>query len=233
MSDLNKLCKIINYKFSDLDLLRLAVTHKSFGHKNNERIEFLGDSVLNYSISSEIFNNFSELSEGKLTRVRAKLVSKEYLYKIAKEMELGDYIILGSSEKCTGGHQRRSILADGLEAIFGAVYLDSNIDKAKSVIINLYKDKIALIVREGSDKDPKTELQEVLQAREHLLPKYKIIKKEGKPHEQKFHVSCDIPLLKDAIIAIASTRRKAEQKAAKQALELIKLAAKDKTKTKK
>ena len=220
--DLKKLSKVLGYEFNKISLLEKALTHKSYSKKNNERLEFLGDSVLNFSISSNLFKQFPALSEGDLTRFRSMLVSKESLAEIAKELKLGDYVILGTAELGSGGHQRKSILADTLEAIFGAVFLDSNIDTAVDFIINLYKEKIAEKSNFNTiDKDSKTNLQEWLQAKGMEIPIYTVTKITGKPHEQTFFVECFVPEFNKKIESSAQSRKKAEQISAKKMLDFL------------
>jgi ribonuclease-3 len=217
-----QLAAAIGHTFSDLTLLFLALTHKSCGAKNNERLEFLGDSVLHFTISSKIYTQFTKLTEGELTRIRSKLVSRDSLIDLATALELGNYVLLGDAERASGGMQRKSIWANTLEAIFGAIYLDAGIDVARQIILQLYKSKIAVVGSQGGvKKDPKTELQEWLQAKEHKLPEYQVIKVEGKPHKQTFHVECKVAEFNQVAAGADLSIRKAEQKAAAAMLALL------------
>lgn len=223
---IKKLASALDYEFKDIEHLHLSLTHKSMSGLNNERLEFLGDSVLNFAISSEIYSKFSDLDEGSLTRIRSSLVSRESLADLAKDLDLGKDIILSASEKAAGGYQRTSILANGLESIFGAVYIDSNIDTAKKVILHLYKNKINEVIKSGGvGKDAKTLLQEWIQSKEHSLPEYEVTDIKGKAHQQIFVVECKV--LDIMVTADGSSRRKAEQSAAAKVLEIIKQKYKD------
>lgn len=218
----NKLCKdYLKYEFKDKSLLSLALTHRSCGNENNERLEFLGDSLLNYIISYIIFEEFSTASEGELTRIRAELVSRKMLAELSKEIFLGDCIMLGLGESGTGGHQRTSILANVFEAILGAIYLDSSMEELMRVIKILYGDKIKEVGLTGGNKDAKTKLQEWLQAKKQILPEYRVLKIEGKPHQQTFYVECKVVPFDEIVVGTASSRRQAEQDAASKMLEII------------
>ncbi len=219
-----KLCKEhLEYQFNDISLLNLALTHRSSGNNNNERLEFLGDSLLNYVISAIIFERFPNLLEGELTRIRAELVSRKMLAELSKRISLGDCIILGVGESGTGGHQRTSILSNVFEAIIGAIYLDSNdINPVFEVIKKLYGDTIEEVGSKGGQKDSKTELQEWLQAEKHTLPQYEVLKIVGKPHDQVFHVECKVLPFEQTVVGVANSRRMAEQDAAQKMLEIIK-----------
>jgi ribonuclease-3 len=222
---MKQLIKAIGYNFADPALLRLALTHRSVGAHNNERLEFLGDSIVNFVIAAKLFDLFQTASEGQLTRMRAQLVCAEMLTTIAKELKLGDFIILGSGEQRSGGHHRASILADGLEALIGAIYLDSgfNINVVQETVLHWFKDKFHIFDSKDSQghKDPKTILQELLQAQKLDLPSYEVTRVEGEPHNQTFYVQCHVALLTEALVGIGNSRRKAEQMAAEQALEKI------------
>lgn len=211
----------IGYTFKDPELLKLALSHRSVGPKNNERLEFLGDSLINCIIAGELYARFPEASEGQLTRMRAYLVCSEMMAVIAKELELGEHLVLSPGEMRTGGHQRKSILADTIEAIIGAIYLDTGNDFAalRKVILTWYVERFENIIED--QKDPKTVLQEYLQARKLPLPVYEIVTITGEQHEQRFHVTCAVELLDEPIVGVGNSRRNAEQQAANQALEKL------------
>ena len=204
----------LGHKFSDIELLKLALTHRSVRKHNNERLEFLGDSILNFIIASELFERFVGLNEGELTRARASLVCGETLAEIARELNLNRYIMLGGGEQKSGGHNRSSILADGLEAIIGAIYLDSGIVACKICILAWFKAKLADISEENVIKDPKTTLQELLQAKQLPLPEYNLIRTTGEDHKQIFFMSCRVELLPQAVEATGMSRREAERNSA-------------------
>ncbi len=219
--DLVRLEKLLNYDFQNKDLLKEAVTHRSAGSKNNERLEFLGDSILNFVIAAKLFNLSSASSEGDLSRLRASLVNKDGLFLVSQDLKLGDYLILGSGELKSGGHRRNSILADTVEAIFGAVYMDSGFDCCEKLILQLYKNQLDNIPDADSLKDPKTRLQELLQSRKYGLPEYNVLEIIGKAHNQQFTVSCEIAKLGMKTQGKASNRRKAEQLAANEIISLV------------
>lgn len=219
--DLSELERFLGYSFSDNSLLRNALTHRSVSSENNERLEFLGDSVLNFVIAAELFQNYSRAPEGDLSRLRASLVNKETLVKVAQKLDLGDFIFLGSGELKSGGFRRKSILADALEAIFGAVYLDAGFDVCKQLILRLYEPWLSAGVDIERLKDPKTRLQEYLQSRRQVLPEYEVVEAFGKPHAQTFKVKCTVVGLDHEIYGIGSSRRKAEQQAAEAMLEIL------------
>jgi len=219
--NLNTLCRSLGYNFRDLGLLETALTHRSVGSHNNERLEFLGDAVLSFVISAELYRRFDSANEGVLSRLRASLVKGDTLALIAFDLKLGDYLNLGSGELKSGGFRRESILADALEAIFGAVYLDSDIERARQLILALYEDRIDAVQPAANLKDPKTRLQEFLQARRLSLPTYNVTAMEGEAHEQVFTVTCSVEGLAEPTIAAAASRRKAEQAAAELALRAL------------
>lgn len=213
----------LGYNFNNNELLKLALTHRSMGMPNNERLEFVGDSILNFIIAEELFNKYPKVTEGVLSRMRASLVKGETLAKIAKLKNLGDYIILGPGEKRTGGHQRASILADCVEALIGAIYQDSDLLTVKQCVLAWYQAELANIkdTNLNRNKDAKTKLQELMQKKSLELPIYDIVEILGDAHEQEFVVSCKVALLNEVVKAQADTRKKAEQKAAEIALEMI------------
>jgi ribonuclease-3 len=215
-----KLYELSGHYFNDSQLLELALTHRSAAKKHNERLEYLGDAVLGMVIAEALFERFPQVPEGKLTRMRATLVKGETLAKVAKQLDLGAYIKLGSGEKKTGGSRRESILADATEAFLGAVYRDSDFDTVKEVIIKLFKPRIDKLDPDHHPKDSKTQLQEWLQARKQALPMYTVIATEGKDHAQTFTVSCSIEG-QNTTQGTASSRRKAEQESAKLMLGVL------------
>ena len=220
IADLRRLSKQIGYSFKQASLLRQALTHRSHGSPHNERLEFLGDSVLSLAISSQLIHAFPRLSEGDLSRFRAHLVKEPTLADIAKDLQLGDYLFLGEGELKSGGFRRPSLLADGLEAIIGAIYLDSNFEEVSRIIEALFAPVIAKVDPKKLSKDPKTQLQEYLQSRKLPLPQYAIIATEGEAHEQHFKLECLIPELEIRAQGEGASRRKAEQEAAKLAYTL-------------
>lgn len=220
--ELPDLIQALDYQFSNEELIRHALTHRSVsGGMNNERLEFLGDSILNFVIAAELFVRYPDVPEGDLSRLRASLVNKDMLARLATQIDLGEWLLLGSGEAKSGGFRRKSILADALEAIFGAVLIDGGIDAAKAVILNLYGPVLNNVIDLESLKDPKTRLQEFLQARKQALPVYQLVETSGKPHLQQFTVKCIVELLEEEILGTGSSRRKAEQQAAERALDFL------------
>ena len=211
----------ISYSFTQPALLQQALTHRSFSATNNERLEFLGDSVLNFIIAHQLFNLFPHLPEGDLSRLRAKLVREASLAEIATDLNLGDALKLGEGELKSAGSRRPSILADALEAIVGAVYLDGGFDAAQQVVALLYRDKLQTIDPKAIDKDAKSQLQEYLQSKKMDLPEYQVVSIEGEAHAQTFTVQCFIKKLKLTTTGVGTSRRVAEQQAAKLAMDEI------------
>ena len=214
--------KILNYQFNDSSLLELALTHRSFQGKNNERLEFLGDSILNFVIAESLFKKFDLLPEGDLSRLRSQLVKSETLSEIGILLQLGDYLILGEGELKSAGWRRPSILADSVEAIIGAVFIDGGISDASDLILDWFKDRIDLINPDKIEKDSKSVLQELLQSKKITLPDYNIVSIEGEAHCQHFRVSCSIPKLGLSIEGEGSSRKIAEQGAAEEILKKLK-----------
>lgn len=225
MNQLEKVSKIFNYHFKDESLLALALTHRSIGSNNNERLEFLGDSILGMVISSELYNRFPKEKEGVLTRLRSSLVKGDTLSEIAVELNLGEFIKLGSGELKSGGYRRASTLADAVEAIIGAIYLDSCVDlgvnKVEKIILTIFKARLNSCEPDGVLKDPKTRLQEYLQSKNLQLPTYSVVSISGKEHLQTFTVSCSIVGFSNHVLATGASRRKAEQAAAEKALNTL------------
>ena len=215
------LYKALHYRFDDTRLFAQALTHRSAHSLNNERLEFLGDAVLDFVISDAIFRLREEADEGDLSRLRASLVKDTSLAQIASELGLGEHLTLGSGERKTGGHRRASILADALEAIFGAVYLDSGFDAAKEMIERVFAERLEVLPDASELRDSKTRLQEWLQARKLSLPLYELTNVTGKDHRQRFEVSCTVGELSQTTEGAASSRRKAEQQAAKHMLQVL------------
>ncbi len=210
---------LTEYRFENEDLLRQALTHRSYSRGgNNERLEFLGDSVLGLIISRQIYARFGEASEGKLSRMRAALVKKQTLAEIARSIDLGDYLNLGGGELKSGGYRRESILADALEAIIAAVYLDGGEAAAERVVLGLYDERLDALDDAQQLKDAKTRLQEYLQARGMDLPSYSVDATSGKAHDQTFTVSCNLTELGLQSVGRGSSRKQAEQKAAQEML---------------
>lgn len=216
-----KLCEQLGYAFQQSELLDRALSHRSVGSNNNERLEFLGDSILSYVISVELFQRFPEVDEGGLSRLRASLVKGDTLAELARQLSLGDYLRLGPGELKSGGFRRSSILADAFEALLGAIYLDSDITTVQGVILQQFEERLDAVNPATALKDPKTRLQEYLQSRQLPLPDYEVTQITGKAHAQTFTVSCRIDDLDKAVVAEGSSRRKAEQQAAKLILDKL------------
>ncbi len=218
---LDRLSTSLGYAFQQEGLLRQAVTHRSYGAQHNERLEFLGDSVLNCTIAKALFDTFPNLPEGTLSRMRANLVKQETLAEIAVRLKLGDYLLMGEGELKSGGFRRPSILADALESIFGAVFLDAGFEAAQIVVLRLFEPIIADIDPNASGKDAKTQLQEWLQAKRHPLPDYQLAATKGEAHDQIFVVACHIPALGITTQGQGRSRRAAEQEAALAVLKQV------------
>jgi ribonuclease-3 len=214
MTPLVKLARRLGHDFNRADLLDQALTHRSFGSHNNERLEFLGDSVLNCVVALRLFERFPKIPEGDLSRLRSYLVKESTLSGIATSLHLGDYLRLGEGELKSGGWRRPSILADTMEAIIGAIFLDAGFEVAQVVVTGLYKPLMEDIDPGSIGKDPKTLLQEYLQGRKLPLPDYQLIATEGEAHCQTFRVECRIPALKIETQGEGGSRRLAEQQAA-------------------
>ena len=217
----DKLLKLLDYQFKQDDLLQDALTHRSASARNNERMEFLGDSILNFVIAEELFIKYPQYPEGDLSRLRASLVNKDGLALVAQDLQLGDYLRLGSGELKSGGFRRHSILADAVEAIFGAVLMDSNFDACKKLILRLYQEQLNNVADPAMLKDPKTRLQELLQSRKFPLPVYEVTEIKGKAHQQEFSICCCIEDLNIETHSHAASRRKAEQIAAEDAITQV------------
>lgn len=219
--DLERVQRTIGYQFNDPERLLLALTHRSFGNQNNERLEFLGDSIVNMVIAERLFKTFEKAREGQLSRLRARLVKGVTLADIGREFNLGDSLRLGSGELKSGGYRRDSILADAVESIIGAMYLDSDFETCRSHILRWFDERLTKLDLQDTQKDPKTRLQEYLQSRQLPLPRYEVIAVEGEAHAQTFEVSCKMDSLDRETHGRGSSRRNAEQQAARNALKAL------------
>jgi len=216
-----RLSKNIGYSFKNTNLLIQAITHRSAKGQHNERLEFLGDSILGFVIAEVLFEQFPKHDEGDLTRMRSSLVKGVTLAEIGRDFNLGEYLILGPGELKSGGHRRESILEDAIEAIIGAVYLDSDIIVCKALILTWFAKRLSAIKPGHEQKDPKTRLQEYLQSRKISLPVYDVIDTTGQSHNQQFTVRCSTQVIDREVVAKGTSRRKAEQEAAQQVLAII------------
>jgi len=211
----------LGYRFNDAYLLQQALTHRSCPGDNNERLEFLGDAVLDVVIAEVVFRTHANAPEGDLSRLRASLVKDTSLAELSSSLGLGDHLVLGGGERKSGGHRRDSILADALEAIFGAVYLDAGFEAARSVIERAFGDRLTNLPSVDELRDPKTRLQEWLQARALGLPSYELANVSGKAHQQNFEVNCSVRDGKTMTIGSGTTRRNAEQESAEKMLAAL------------
>lgn len=211
----------LTYHFEQIDLLEQALTHRSAKGAHNERLEFLGDSVLGFVIASKLFDKFPNASEGQLTRLRAQLVKEKTLAEIAKELQLGELLRLGGGELKSGGYRRASILSDAFEAILGAILLDGGIETVEKTITHLYQHRMNSLSLEKAEKDPKTRLQEWLQSRKQELPNYEVMREEGQDHNKIYWVSCIVEPYALKTEGNGSSRRKAEQNAAAKMMEQL------------
>ena len=219
---MDKLQKNLSYEFNDIDLLRRALTHRSVSKNNNERLEFLGDSVLGCIISEELYSRHTSIDEGQLSRLRSHLVRGNTLANLAKKLSISENLILGQGELKSGGFRRESILADTFEAILGALFLDSDYLTVKRVTMLLFSDLLNEAKAEDSLKDFKTQLQELLQKKGHSLPLYELLETKGKDHNAIFYVSCHVEELKITVEKNAKSIKRAEQACAQSILEEIK-----------
>ncbi len=215
------LCKKLGLTFNNPQLFIIALTHRSHSSNNNERLEFLGDSILGFVIAQKLFDLFPEASEGVLSRLRASLVNQGSLAELAREHKLGDYLLLGSGELKSGGFRRESILSDAMEAIIGALYNDRGMDACQKWILQLFEKKLNGLSLDNWQKDPKTQLQELMQSRKMDLPDYTLMDMSGLAHEQTFKVRCTTPLSATFCVGTGNSRKKAEQSAAELMLELL------------
>lgn len=221
--NLDELCTKLNYQFNDIDLLRRALTHRSYSAQNNERLEFLGDSIVNFIIAEALYRQFPDAKEGELSRLRANLVNGETLAGIAKEIGIGQFMLFGPGELKMGGEFRVSTLADAFEAIIAAIYFDmQDIKKCESLIIKLFGKRLTEASLTDELKDHKTQLQEYLQAQRKPLPAYRVVKTKGLDHQQIFYVECIVSGMKHMSRGTGTTRRRAEQAAARDFLSWLK-----------
>lgn len=219
--DLARLQRALGYRFQDETALTRALTHRSVGHDNNERLEFLGDALLNFVIGEAVFLHLPKAAEGDLSRMRAMLVREETLAVVARRIELGEVMRLGSGELKSGGFRRDSILADGLEAVIGAAYLDGGFDKAKELCLHLFAAELEHLPDPGTLKDSKTRLQEYLQAAGRPLPEYAVLSEEGPPHRRSFRVRCRLPDDGMESSGEGASRKFAEQQSAERMLHSL------------
>lgn len=222
IASMDKLQKKINYQFKDINLLKQALTHRSVGKVNNERLEFLGDSILGVVIAHELYQRFPNIGEGKLSRFKSHIVRGQTLGLIATDIELSDLLILGAGELKSGGHNRKSIQADAVEAILGAIFLESGFEVVNSVILDLFKRYLDDINPNDTLKDFKTQLQEKLQKFKQMLPEYTLIKTTGKDHNALFTVRCLLQEQKIQVEQEAKSIKRAEQMCAESLLEKLK-----------
>jgi ribonuclease III len=211
----------LDYRFDDAGLLAQALTHRSAAGNSNERLEFLGDAVLDVVVSEAVFRAVPFADEGDLSRLRASIVRDKSLATVARELGIGEYLVLGSGERKTGGHRRESILADAVEALFGAVYLDAGFEAARAVVERALGDRLQQLPDPGELRDPKTRLQEQLQARRLEVPIYELVGVTGKAHQQLFEVTCRIEDRQLPTTGTGTSRRSAEQQAARRMLVLL------------
>ena len=218
---LRELERRLGYNFNNHALLYQALTHRSASENHYERLEFLGDSILSVVIAEELYHRFPKSPEGDLSRMRATLVCGTMLAKVARAFELGKFLKLGPGELKSGGFRRDSILSDAVEAIIGAIFLDSDVVTAQQIVRDWYQPLLNEIKPGDKQKDPKTRLQEFLQGRQFDLPAYEVEATEGQAHNQRFTISCKVALLNEPVIATGTSRRKAEQTAAAKAIALL------------
>ena len=211
-------CKKLGLAFNQPALFITALTHRSAGSNNNERLEFLGDAILGFVIAQKLYDAFPTADEGTLSRLRASLVNESSLAELARQQQLGDYLFLGSGELKSGGFRRDSILSDALEAILGALYKDQGITACQEWIGRLFAEKFLALSADNWQKDPKTQLQELMQAKKMDLPDYSLIDMSGLPHEQTFKVKCSVSMIAESCIGTGVSRKKAEQSAAEMML---------------
>jgi len=214
MSSLSKLQNTIGYVFEDQELLTLALTHRSVGRINNERLEFLGDGLLGFVVADELFDAFPDINEGQLSQSRSRLVNRDALASHARQLQLGEYLRLGPGELKSGGFNRDSILEDGFEALIGAIYLDGGIDAARRFIVSMVRPIIDQLEPKQIVKDPKTSLQEYLATKSISHPDYKVVDTSGPPHNRRFTVRCSIVKLNISAEGVGTSVRSAEQDAA-------------------
>lgn len=224
-SNTTELEQCLGYQFTNAALLKTALTHRSFSANHNERLEFLGDSILNFTIAEALYAQFPDAREGQLSRLRAAMVKGETLAEIAIEFELGDFLYLGEGELKSGGRERASILADVVEAIIGGIYFDAGMEVVKPLILKWFDSRLkGLSLANHQNKDAKSILQEWLQGRKKALPVYDVVKVEGELHEQMYTVSCSVSAFKAKTEGVASNRKTAEKLAAADMIKLLEIA---------
>lgn len=223
LTDAAALERVIGHSFADPKLLSQALSHRSHGSNNNERLEFLGDAALGFIVAEWLYDLYPQATESELTLMRASLVRRRSLAAVARQIDLGRFLLLGPGERSSGGHHRESILADALEAVLGAVLKDGGVVAAVAVLRTLFADRIGSIDPSGA-KDPKTRLQEWLQARGHELPRYEVIAQQGDAHAPSFRVACAVDSISLAVEAEGGSRRDAEKAAARIALSKLEVA---------
>jgi len=220
--DIERLSKKLGIRFNDSQLLVTALTHRSaHGKHNNERLEFLGDSVLGFVIAEKLYEMFPHAGEGVMSRMRANLVNQDSLAELARQVDLGQYLILGSGELKSGGYRRESTLSDALEAIMGALFKDQGFEACRAWILQLFAEKLQQLSIDTWKKDPKTRLQEYLQALKMELPAYRLVSMSGLAHEQTFEVECQTVLTPQVTRGLGLSRKRAEQEAAEKMLNLL------------
>ncbi|MFC3853845.1 ribonuclease III [Salinispirillum marinum] len=219
--DVTRLQQRLNYRFVRRELLALALTHRSVGAQNNERLEFIGDAILNCTIAQALYQQFPKANEGELSRFRAALVKGDTLAELAREFDLGPFLQLGTGEMRSGGHRRSSILADTVEALIGAISLDADMPTAQARVMAWWQPRLAALDPDLVLKDPKTRLQEYLQSQNEPLPQYEVSAITGQAHNQQFTVQCTTSMLPEPTTATDSSRRGAEQAAARHALQRL------------
>ena len=220
--DLHRLYSILEYTFTDSALIITALTHRSYAAEHNERLEFLGDSVLGYVMADLLYTQFPDAKEGELSRMRANFVRGNTLSQLARTLGLGDFLLLGQGELKSGGHQRHSILEDAFEAVIGAIYLDGGIETVRTFIERQYQDRLSRLSLQENSRDAKSQLQEWLQGQGYGLPEYEIDRIEGPEHDQVFFVVCRTTALAHEVMGQGASRKRAEQVAAHHTLTQIK-----------
>ncbi len=215
------LAKQLGLEFNQPELFVRALTHRSMGAKNNERLEYLGDSILGFVIAEKLYEMFPEAGEGILSRLRASLVNQTSLAELARSKNIGDFLKLGSGELKSGGFRRDSILSDALEAIFGAIVKDQGVERCRAFILDLFENKLSRLSADNWHKDPKTQLQELMQARQKTLPVYQLLGQSGVAHDQIFKIQCTVEISDEPTLGTGVSRKKAEQMAAEKMLKKL------------
>jgi ribonuclease-3 len=217
----DRLSAALGYTFRDAGFLHQALTHRSYGAQHNERLEFLGDSLLNFIIGEQLYQQFPQVDEGELTHMRAELVKGDTLAELANDFALGDYLILGSGESSSGGRLRASLLGDAVEALIAAIYLDAGLAVCRERVLSWWQSRLAAIKPGSNQKDAKTRLQELLQAMRKPVPQYQLLASRGADHCKEFEVACVLPNDSRLYKGVGKTRRSAEQQAALAALAIL------------